>query len=147
MPPHLGALSGALYDEGAPPLLPLPAEASAGRRCPPRHGSRRTCASCTTSPINWRRLATHCPELVFDRAAVLFGAATHDIGKILHTAELSGPGSAHQEAGRELLPARGFDARLARVAGTRGSWTPSRCTPEEGRFTPALDTPSTAAQH
>jgi hypothetical protein len=31
------------------------------------------------------------------RDAVLFGAATHDIGKTVHIDELSGPRSAHEE--------------------------------------------------
>lgn len=62
------------------------------------------------------------PGLVFDRKAVLFGAATHDIGKTFHTAELSGPGSEHEEAGRELLLAHGVNAELARFAGNHASW-------------------------
>lgn len=53
---------------------------------------------------------------------MLFGAATHDIGKTAHVAELSGPGSAHEEAGRRLLLARGVDAELARFAGTHATW-------------------------
>lgn len=55
------------------------------------------------------------PALGFDREAVLFGAATHDIGKTEHLDELSGPGSAHEEAGRELLLAQGFGAELTGV--------------------------------
>lgn len=39
--------------------------------------------------LDW--LAGQHPELVIDRAAVLFGAATHDIGKTIHTGELLGP--------------------------------------------------------
>ncbi|MDX3382567.1 HD domain-containing protein [Streptomyces niveiscabiei] len=60
--------------------------------------------------------------LAVDREAVLFGAATHDIGKALHPAELSGPGARHEEAGRELLLARRVPAPLARFAGTHASW-------------------------
>ncbi|MGJ5895011.1 HD domain-containing protein [Streptomyces sp. V2] len=60
--------------------------------------------------------------LAVDREAVLFGAATHDIGKALHPAELSGPGARHEEAGRELLLARHVPAPLARFAGTHASW-------------------------
>lgn len=63
------------------------------------------------------------PALRFDRDAVLFGAATHDIGKTVHVGELSGPGSAHEEAGRELLLARGVSAELARFAGTHAVWS------------------------
>lgn len=63
------------------------------------------------------------PALRFDRDAVLFGAATHDIGKTAHVGELSGPGSAHEEAGRELLLGLGVGAELARFAGTHAAWT------------------------
>jgi hypothetical protein len=59
----------------------------------------------------------HSPQLVFDRDAVLFGAATQDIGKIVYPAEASGPGSAHEEAGRQLL----LVARLAAASG-RERW-------------------------
>ncbi|MFJ1794987.1 HD domain-containing protein [Kitasatospora griseola] len=69
-------------------------------------------------------LAAHYPALEFDRAAVLFGAATHDIGKAVHRAELSAPGSAHEPAGRELLLAAGVAPRLARFAAGRASWGP-----------------------
>lgn len=63
------------------------------------------------------------PPLAFDRDAVLFGAATHDIGKTVHPGELSGPGSAHEEAGRQLLLDCGISPELARFAATHASWT------------------------
>lgn len=50
-------------------------------------------------------------------------AATHDIGKTLHPPELSGPGSLHEEAGRDLLLAQGLSPRLARFAATHATWT------------------------
>jgi hypothetical protein len=53
---------------------------------------------------------------------MLFGAATHDIGKIIYIAELSGPGSEHEQAGYELLVDRGVEERLARFARTHASW-------------------------
>jgi len=40
------------------------------------------------------------PALDYERDAMLFGAATHDIGKAAFPAEITGPGSAHEEAGR-----------------------------------------------
>ena len=61
--------------------------------------------------------------MVVDRDAVLFGAATHDIGKVVHVEELSGPGSTHEPAGHALLLARGVQERLARFARTHASWT------------------------
>ena len=68
-------------------------------------------------------LTRQYPALRFDRDAVLFGAATHDIGKTVHTAELSGSGSGHEEAGRQLLLAHGVSTRLARFAATHAAWT------------------------
>ncbi|MFF3223062.1 HD domain-containing protein [Nocardia suismassiliense] len=64
----------------------------------------------------------HYSAVQFDREAMLFGAATHDIGKTLYPDELSGPGSAHEQAGYELLLAHGCDASCARFARTHGSW-------------------------
>ena len=63
------------------------------------------------------------PTLVFDREAVLYGAATHDIGKVEHRNELTGPGHQHEPAGYRLLVAYGVPARLARFARTHASWT------------------------
>jgi hypothetical protein len=68
-------------------------------------------------------LTRQYPDLRFDRDAVLFGAATHDIGKTVCTAELSGPGSEHEEAGRQLLLAHGVSPGLARFAATHAAWT------------------------
>jgi hypothetical protein len=66
--------------------------------------------------------AAQFPGLTFDREAVLFGAATHDIGKTVHAEELSGPGSAHEQAGYELLLRHGYDETRARFARTHASW-------------------------
>ena len=60
------------------------------------------------------------PKLSYDRAAVLFGAATHDIGKAVHREELSGPGSQHEDVGSSLLLAHGVPDHLARFARTHG---------------------------
>jgi hypothetical protein len=67
-------------------------------------------------------LAARYPTLTFDPDAVRYGAASHDIGKVQHPEELSGPGSRHEAAGRALLIAHGVPAHLARFAGTHGSW-------------------------
>ena len=66
-------------------------------------------------------LAKRFPELSFDREAVFFGAATHDLGKALHLDELSKPGKKHEAAGYRWLRARGFPDRLARFARTHGA--------------------------
>nr|WP_203614176.1 HD domain-containing protein [Streptomyces sp. SID13726] len=70
--------------------------------------------------VDW--LAQRHPALQLDREAVLFGAATHDIGKTEHLTELSGPGNAHEEAGRRLLLAHGTAPHLARFAATHAAW-------------------------
>jgi hypothetical protein len=68
-------------------------------------------------------VSRHHPAAAFDLAAVLFGAATHDIGKVLHPNELSAPGSLHEPAGHALLLSRGVPEHLARFARTHSSRT------------------------
>lgn len=70
--------------------------------------------------LDW--LEARYPAVAVDREAVRFGAATHDIGKVLHPAELSGPGSRHEPAGHALLLEHGVEERLARFARTHASW-------------------------
>ena len=71
--------------------------------------------------VDWVR--TNYAMVAIDRHAVLFGSATHDVGKVVHPEELSGPGSAHEQAGHELLIERGVSTELARFARTHASWT------------------------
>jgi hypothetical protein len=54
--------------------------------------------------------------------AILFGAATHDIGKTRVPKELVGPGKEHEAAGRDLLVEHGIEPALARFAETHGTW-------------------------
>jgi hypothetical protein len=63
------------------------------------------------------------PALVFDRDAVRYGAATHDIGKVEHPEELTGPGHQHELTSYRLLTAHGVPVRLARFARTHAGWT------------------------
>lgn len=108
-----------------PPLRPLPERAVALLRSldtPPRLAAHlRLVHDVAYELADWTE--RRYPELSFDRAAVLFGAATHDIGKTAHTGELSGPGSAHEEAGRRLLLERGVEPEWARFAATHAAWT------------------------
>ncbi len=60
------------------------------------------------------------PDLSYDRAAVRFGAATHDIGKAVHQDELIGPGRQHEEMGLKILKGRGFPEGHCRFAWTHG---------------------------
>jgi hypothetical protein len=45
-----------------------------------------------------------------------------DVGKVVHREELSGPGSAHEPAGYELLVAHGVAPERARFARTHAVW-------------------------
>lgn len=60
------------------------------------------------------------PKLRVDADSVAFGAATHDIGKALFPAELSGAGSRHELAGEAWMIARDIDPQRARFARTHG---------------------------
>jgi hypothetical protein len=60
------------------------------------------------------------PAINVDEQAVLFGAATHDIGKAEATSELSAPGKSHEHLGEALLRRHGVVPALARFARTHG---------------------------
>src|SRR5208283_544475 len=62
------------------------------------------------------------PQLQADDSAILFGAATHDIGKVKHPKELSHPGTLHEVDGAALLQGFGVTPKLARFARTHGDW-------------------------
>ncbi len=115
----------AMHDTTSPPLRPLPdrvAQLLGTLDAPPRLAAHlRAVHDVAHQLVDWAE--RQHPALRFDRDAVLLGAATHDIGKTAHVAELSGPGSAHEEAGRELLLTQGFSAELARFAGTHAALT------------------------
>lgn len=71
------------------------------------------------------------PALSLDAELVHFGAATHDIGKVQHPEEMSGPGSKHHRAGSELLQGMGVEAHRARFAQTHGAWRNGEGSPIE----------------
>ena len=62
------------------------------------------------------------PGAIIDPEVVGLGAATHDLGKVIHPEELANPGSLHEEAGRILLEKHGVPPHLARFAPTHGQW-------------------------
>jgi hypothetical protein len=109
-------------------LRPLPAPAAELLRdlqAPPRLAAHLR----LVHDVAWSltdALGRRWPAVPFDTTAVLFGAATHDIGKVLHPEELSGPGSAHEAAGEDLLLRYGVPAQLARFAGSHGAWPADR---------------------
>ncbi|WP_258534742.1 HD domain-containing protein [Streptomyces sp. PT12] len=119
-----GPLARALREPGDPPLRPLPEEVAAllvELAAPPRLAAHlRAVHDVAYQLVAW--VGPRHPAVPLDREAVLFGAATHDIGKVAWVAELSGPGAAHEEAGRRLLLERGVEPRLARFAGTHAAW-------------------------
>ncbi|WP_420077990.1 HD domain-containing protein [Streptomyces sp. JL4002] len=118
------ALSRALDGPAEPSLRPLPpvvAELLRSLGAPARLAAHlRAVHDVAGELCDW--VGSRCPGLAVDRDAVLFGAATHDVGKTLHPEELSGPGSAHEAAGRVLLLERGFAPGLARFAATHAAW-------------------------
>lgn len=118
-------LSIALQDANQPLLRPLPiaaAELLHRVDAPPRLVAHlRAVHDVAGQLLEW--IATRNLDLGINAEAVLFGAATHDIGKTLHPAELSAPGSQHEEAGRELLMTQGVDPVMARFAATHAAWT------------------------
>jgi hypothetical protein len=115
-------LSAALTDS-ADSILPLPGvavELLEALDAPPRLAAHLRAVHHVAHRLTGD-LATE--GLEFDSAAVLFGAATHDIGKVRHPEELEHPGHEHERAGYELLLGYGVPHHLARFAGSHGtSW-------------------------
>ncbi|MEV5748372.1 HD domain-containing protein [Actinoallomurus sp. NPDC052308] len=126
------ALQRALTEPG-PDLRPLSPCAEALLRelnAPPRLAAHlRAVHDVALQILDW--LDRDHGDVAADREAVLFGAATHDIGKTIHTDELSGPGSAHEKAGHRLLLDHGVEERLARFARTHAAWTEPGITLED----------------
>ncbi|MEU4744378.1 phosphohydrolase [Actinosynnema sp. NPDC023658] len=118
-------LRRALTDPGDPPMRPVPARVSdllETLHAPPRLAAHlRAVHDVAWQLTDWVRRCR--PAVAFDRPSVLFGAATHDVGKVVHVEELSGPGNDHERAGYELLLTDGVEERLARFARDHASWT------------------------
>jgi hypothetical protein len=53
---------------------------------------------------------------------VRVGVVLHDVGKIVHPAELSGGGAEHEPAGEALLLKRGVSPELARICVSHARW-------------------------
>jgi hypothetical protein len=66
-----------------------------------------------------------------DADLVRAGVAVHDIGKIWHSAEFSGPGSSHELTGERALLERGWDPDVARMCWTHARWSDRSCSLEE----------------
>ncbi|MCB9877456.1 MAG: HD domain-containing protein [Planctomycetes bacterium] len=74
-------------------------------------------------------LAEHTVPL--DATFVRAGVVLHDVGKILHPAELAASGARHEAAGEQLLRQRGVAPALARVCVTHAAWQAPDVTLEE----------------
>ena len=126
-------LARALDAPGEPPLRPLPpavAELLRSLDAPPRLAAHlRAVHDVAVQLVDW--VQGRYPGLDVDRDGVLFGSATHDVGKVLHPEELTGPGSAHEDAGRDLLLSHGFPPSLARFAATHADWDDPAVTIED----------------
>lgn len=62
------------------------------------------------------------PQLNLNEEDILFGAATHDIGKTVITEELYQKGNEHEAIGQQLLLDSGYPETKARFAKTHGNW-------------------------
>lgn len=79
---------------------------------------------CTQLLRTWTDLSLHKEE-------ILWGAATHDIGKVIETEELYQKGNKHEQVGYELLLKNAISENLARFAKTHGNWVDSTLTIED----------------
>lgn len=61
-------------------------------------------------------------QLKVNKDFVMFGAATHDIGKVISQNEIYGSGNQHESIGKNLLLENGFSEELSRFALTHGNW-------------------------
>ncbi|MBX7218556.1 MAG: HDIG domain-containing protein [Blastocatellia bacterium] len=69
-----------------------------------------------------KQMESAFPGLEFDTESVLFGAATHDLGKALYPAELRASGHQHELEGPQILEKLGVPPERARFAYTHAAW-------------------------
>jgi hypothetical protein len=125
-------LDRALRESALRPLPPTAAELLRAIGAPARLGAHlRAVHDVAVQLLDW--LGEAAPRLArgVDRNAVVFGAATHDIGKAQFPGELSGPGAQHERAGEALLLSYGVPADLARFATLHAHWDRQDATVEE----------------
>lgn len=87
---------------------------------PPRLVAHLTLVHDAASEI-LEHLQGRWPDFSVDRDAVLFGAATNDIGKVRHPDELVQDGRLHEQDGPALLQRLGVTAERSRFARTHGT--------------------------
>jgi hypothetical protein len=66
-----------------------------------------------------------------DNEFIRTGVVIHDVGKIVHINELTGPGSEHEPEGEKILIHNGVSEKLARVCMTHARWETMECSFEE----------------
>lgn len=76
-----------------------------------------------TAQIILQRFKQNWQNLSVDEEAILFGAGSHDIGKVIEVNELYRSGKKHEEVGYQLLIENSIPYRLARFAKTHGDWS------------------------
>jgi hypothetical protein len=92
-------------------------------------------------------LARNWPNFPVDHHAVLFGAATHDIGKTIHVEELRGPGRRHEQDGSALLTSKGISGDLARYTRTHAQWSLEKAPTNEDLLVALANTIWTGARN
>jgi putative nucleotidyltransferase with HDIG domain len=117
------ALRRALRDSGGGlNLRPLPTTAEellVALDAPPRLAAHlRAVHDVAVQLVDWLEVS----NVRVDRATVELAASLHDIGKVLHPAELHGPGSAHEAGGYRLLLDRGYPEVVARIVRDHAHW-------------------------
>ena len=70
-------------------------------------------------------------NLVLDYDFIRTGVVIHDVGKIVHSNEMTGSGSEHEPEGEKMLLEKGVSARLARVCLSHARWNQMDCSTEE----------------
>lgn len=106
------------------PMRPLPNEAVELLKAvdaPPRLVAHLRLVHDAAGTI-LQKLRERWPSLPIDPHAVLFGAATHHIGKARCLAELTAAGHRHEHLGEQLLLEAGIVPERARFARTHSQW-------------------------
>lgn len=105
-----------------PSNLPTPIPSLLQSYNAPQHLQSHLCIVYTTATILLQQLKSKWEHLDIDETAILFGAASHDIGKAIVTEELHQSGNQHEIVGYQLLIQNNIPHRLARFAQTHGNW-------------------------
>lgn len=70
-------------------------------------------------------------DLSIDFEFIRIGVAIHDSGKIVHTSEMTGPGSEHEPEGQRMLISEGVPENIARCCMSHARWSEMECSLEE----------------